>query len=74
MQNILATFNGLREVKALRLQCLESLFTKLQHKLLSTIFFKIRSHAYNKTIVQFALDHYSLHLKLAALKGLRQYL
>ena len=50
MQNILSTFNSLREVKALRLQCLDSLFSKLQHKLLSTMFFKIRAHAYKKTI------------------------
>lgn len=74
MQTILATFNGLREVKSLRLQCLDSLFTKLQHKLLSTFFFKILSHAYKQTVTQFALNHRATHLKLAALKGLRQYL
>ena len=62
LKEVMSTLNNMKEVKQMRERALVSLFEKMHYRVLAQTLYKIRSHAYKRTLNAQADHHYQSRL------------
>ena len=73
LKEVMSTLNNMKEVKQMRERALDGLIEKMQYRVLAQTLYKIRSHAYKRTLNAQADLQYQCRLRASAFKALHSY-